>query len=45
MKRAMDLLHNSGDLDKKPEVEPADIGKLLNLHTQEDWTTETAKDK
>jgi len=44
MKRAMDLLHNSGDLDKKPEVEPADIGKLLNLHTQEDWTTETAKD-
>ena len=44
MKRAMDLLHHSGDLADKSEVEPADIGKLLSLHTLEDWTAETAKD-
>ena len=44
MKRAMDLLHHSGDLADKFEVEPADIGKLLSLHTLDDWTAETAKD-
>jgi hypothetical protein len=44
MKRFMDMTRNSGVLQNKREVTPADFGRALDLHTLEDWTVESAKD-
>jgi GTPase SAR1 family protein len=44
MKHTLNLIEKHDLLDEKPELDPVEIAKTLNMHTQERWTAETAED-
>ena len=44
MRHTLNLIEKHDLLDEKPELDPVEISKTLNIHTQERWTAETAED-
>jgi GTPase SAR1 family protein len=44
LKRAMDILRNTKHLEDMAEIDASDVARITKLHTQEDWTAETAMD-